>query len=65
MYIMLYEARMKKKITIVKLAEISGLSKSAINNYENGKSCPNLIQLEILAQSLGCRIIDLFESDYK
>ena len=49
----------------MQLAEKSGIGKSTLNNIENEKVSPTLFQLEMIAATLGVKITDLFESEYK
>lgn len=65
MRVTLWEKRTEKRFTLLKLAEKTGLGKSTLNNIENGKASPTLIQLEKIAIALGVRITELFESEYK
>lgn len=65
MRIKTWEARIEKNYTLTKLALKTGISKSTLNNIENGRTSPTLRQLELIAKALNCRITDLFESDYK
>lgn len=65
MKVTLWERRNKKQFTLVKLSEKTGIGKSTLNNIENGKVSPTLVQLEKIAIALEGRITDLFESDYK
>ena len=65
MRVTLWQARRNKKITLVELEKITGISKATLNNFENEKYSPTLRQIEIIAKGLGMRITDLFESDYK
>lgn len=65
MEILTWQARTKKGITLVQLAKLTGISKSTLNNIENSKTSPTLMELEIIAKALGVRITDLFDSDYK
>ena len=53
----LWEVRTAKVMT--------GVSKSTLNNIENGKTSPTLANLEKIAKGLGCRISDLYDSEYK
>jgi transcriptional regulator with XRE-family HTH domain len=41
------------------------LSKSTLNNIENGKTSPTLSQLEAIAAALHIHITDLFDSKWK
>lgn len=63
--ILLWQARTKKDISLKTLEKLTGISKSTLNNIENGKTSPTLFQLEIIAIALDIKITDLFQSDYK
>lgn len=63
--IKLWDARNEKGYSIRSLEEITGISKSEINNIENGRISPRLVQLEKLAAALNVGIVDLFESEHK
>lgn len=63
--IKLWEIRTAKGLKLEAVATITGVSKSTLNNIENGKTSPTLANLEKIAQGLGCRINDLYESEYK
>lgn len=65
MEILTWYARNRKNVTLMELSELTGISKSTLNNIENGKVSPTIEQLEIIAKALGCRISDLYESPYK
>lgn len=65
MEILTWYARNKKDVTLIELSELTGISKSTLNNIENGRVSPTIEQLEIIAKALGCRISDLYESLYK
>ena len=65
MEILTWQARNNKKVTLVKLAALTGIGKSTLNNIENGRVSPTLKQLEAIAKALGVRITDLYESQYK
>lgn len=65
MKILVWQIRTAKRITLVELAKRSGIGKSTINNMENEKVSPTLMQLESLAAALEVHITDLFESDWK
>jgi transcriptional regulator with XRE-family HTH domain len=65
MEIRVWEARQQKGYTLIQLEGITGISKSTLNNIENGKTSPTLSQLECIASALGVRITDLFDSDLK
>nr|UVX80332.1 MAG: helix-turn-helix domain protein [Bacteriophage sp.] len=63
--VLLWEQRTSKGFTLMQLAEKSGIGKSTLNNIENEKVSPTLFQLEMIAATLGVKITDLFESEYK
>lgn len=65
MKILTWQARIDKKITLVKLSEMTGISKSTLNNIENEKVSPTMAELETIAKALNVKITDLFESEYK
>lgn len=65
MEILTGQARYSKKITLVKLSEKTGISKSTLNNIENGRVNPTIKQLEAIAKALDTTISDLYESRYK
>lgn len=59
----IWQMRNKNGVTLIELSKRTGISKSALNNYENGQRSPTLAQVEIIAKALGCRITELFYSD--
>ncbi|WP_294337588.1 helix-turn-helix domain-containing protein [uncultured Clostridium sp.] len=63
--IKLWEVRTAKGLKLEAVAAVTGVSKSTLNNIENGKTSPTLANLEKIAKGLGCRISDLYESEYK
>ena len=63
--IKLWEIRTAKGLKLEAGAAVTGVSKSTLNNIENGKTSPTLANLEKIAKGLGCRISDLYESEYK
>lgn len=65
MEILTWQARNHKKVTLVKLSDLTGVSKSTLNNIENGRVSPTIKQLETIAKALEVRISDLYESQYK
>lgn len=65
MVVLTWQARSDKNVTLVKLAKLTGISKSALNNIENEKVSPTLDELEAIAKALDVRITDLFDSEYK
>lgn len=65
MKILTWQARRNKNLTLIKLAAVTGLSKSTLNNIENGKVSPTLDELEVIAKALNVKITDLFDCDCK
>lgn len=65
MKILTWQARNNKKVTLIKLSKITGISKSTLNNIENEKVSPTIAELEAIAKALNMKITDLFDSDYK
>lgn len=65
MKILTWQARNNKKVTLVKLSKMTGISKSTLNNIENEKVSPTIAELEAIAKALNMKIADLFDSDYK
>ena len=63
--IKLWEIRTAKGLKLEAVAAVTGVSKSTLNNIENGKTSPTLANLEKVAKGLGCRISDMYESEYK
>lgn len=63
--IKLWEVRTAKGLKLEAVALLTGVSKSTLNNIENGKTSPTLANLEKIAMGLGCRISDLYNSEYK
>ena len=64
MKILTWQAR-NKNITLVKLSSKTGISKSTLNNIENGRVFPTILQLESIARALDVKISDLYDSEYK
>lgn len=60
-----WKARSERKLTLVQLEALTGISKTTLNYIENGKTSPTLRQLEAIASALDIRITDLFISKYK
>lgn len=65
MKVLTWQARNNKKVTLVKLSKMTGISKSTLNNIENEKVSPTIAELEAIAKALRMKITDLFDSDYK
>jgi len=60
-----WNARSSRGLTLIQLSKLTGISKTTLNDIENGKTSPTLNQLEYIAIALNVKINDLFESDYK
>ena len=65
MEIKIWEVRTEKGITLKELERRTGISKSALDNYENGKRSPNMNQMEKIAIALDTSISNLYESKRK
>lgn len=65
MEILIWKIRTEKGISLKELEKRTSISKSALNNYENGKRQPTLHQMELIAKALHTTISNLYESDYK
>lgn len=65
MQILTWKARADKNVSLRQLEILTGISKSTLNDIENGKRVPTLIQLEKIAIALNVKISDLYESEYK
>ena len=61
----IWQARNDKKVSLRKLSKMTGISKTALNNYETGKRFPTIRQLEKIAIALDTNISKLYESEYK
>lgn len=65
MKILIWRIRKSKNISLRELSSKTGIGKTTINDLENQKNSPTLLQLESIAKALDCRISDLYESEYK
>ena len=65
MKLRIWEIRSKKNISLTELSKLTGISKSALNYYENGNRFPNMLQMEKIAAALDTSISNLYESPYK
>ena len=61
----LWEVRTAKGLKLEAVAVMTGVSKSTLNNIENGKTSPTLENLEKIAKGLDCHMSDLYDSEYK
>lgn len=55
-----YKYRIDKGLTVRQLSELSGVSKSMINNIENRKCNPTLYSLCLIASALGVPVEKLY-----
>lgn len=60
-----YELRKEKGWSLQQLAIKSGIGKSTINNFENGKTVPTAKTTTCLANAFGVSIDELFEERKK
>lgn len=58
----LREERRRRRLSLRKLAEVSGLSPTTIHHIEAGQGSPSLATLQTLASTLGVPLAALFES---
>ena len=65
MKILTWQARNDKRISLVKLSQMTGISKSTLNNIENEKVSPTMADLEAIAIARNGRKTALVDSDYK
>lgn len=61
----IWKIRTAQKMTLAELSELTGISKSALSNYENGYRYPTIEQLERIAAALNTSISSLYESKQK
>jgi len=59
--ILLKQVREKKKITLRKLSEKSGVSKTHINDIENSLKSPSLLVMVQLSKALDVDISELYK----
>lgn len=65
MKVLIWRMRKSKGVTLEVLSAKTGLGTSTLNDYENEKYSPTIKNLELIAKALGCRLQDLYESEYK
>lgn len=65
MEILTWQARMNKALTLRQMESLTGISKTTLNNIENGVVSPTLQELETIAHALDMKISELYQSDYK
>ncbi|MBP6695832.1 MAG: helix-turn-helix transcriptional regulator, partial [Saprospiraceae bacterium] len=55
--------RKRQKLTLVEMAKQTGISKSALSDYENNKSTPGLEILRIFSSFFSVSIDDILKTD--
>ena len=65
MKILLSKIMYERNLSARQIAILSNITKSSVQKIMNEDSNPTIRTLEKLAAGLGCRITDLFESDFK
>jgi transcriptional regulator with XRE-family HTH domain len=55
--------RKRKKLTLVEMSALTGISKSALSDYENNKSTPGLEILRVVSSFFEVSIDDILKSD--
>lgn len=63
--IYIWHKRIEKGISLNELSKLTGISKSALDNYENEKRYPTIKQLELIAAALDTKISNLYDSEFK
>jgi transcriptional regulator with XRE-family HTH domain len=59
--ILIYEARTKEGLSLRKLSELTGISKTRLNDIENEKRSPTLNELERIANILDVKVESLYK----
>lgn len=57
----LAEIRRKKKISMIQLHRLTGISRSYLTELEQGKYDPKLSKVCIIAKALGCTLNELVD----
>ena len=65
MKILISKIMYERNLSARQVAILSNITKSSVQKIMNEDSNPTIRTLEKLAAGLGCRITDLFESDFK
>lgn len=60
----IHTLRKKKGMTQAQLAETTGINRAMIGRIENSDYIPTVDQLQILGETLGFEVTDLFEEGY-
>lgn len=58
---LIWKLRSSKKLTLHEMEVKTGVSKTAINDIENGKKSPRLDTLQLIANGLDVNVIDLID----
>lgn len=64
MKVLISQVRKEKKVSGAELSRRANIPKTTLYELENEIRSPRLDQLERIAIALGCKISDLFESEY-
>ncbi len=64
MKVLISQVRKEKKVSGAELSRRANIPKTTLYELENEIRSPRLDQLERIAIALGCKINDLFESEY-
>ena len=59
--ILIYEAHTKEGLSLRKLSELTGISKTRLNDIENEKRSPTLNELERIANILDVKVESLYK----
>lgn len=65
MKLLIWDARKKRGMSLLELQKRTGISKSALSNYENNVRTPTMKQMELIAIALNTKISLLYDSYYK
>lgn len=57
------ESRLKKGISATQLSDLTGISKTSISLYENGKKTPSILSYYKIANALGVAVDILMDKD--
>lgn len=65
MKILLTQIMYEKNVSVRQLSQMTGITKSTLNNIMIEKYSPTLDNLERIAKALKVGMVDLFDSPYK
>lgn len=60
--IKVWEVRVKKKLTLSQLSQLTGIAKSTLSDIENNRVDPKISQLDKIAIALAVPVEELYES---